>query len=229
MKPAVNTLTEDQAVGELAALLDSAPPEDQVLEFAVWKRDNSARAQQLEAHIIHLQNLVKKEDAPPQHLQPEPKEKAMVTKKKTPTERLNSLVGKYEAARIKVLADPAAQKLRNAANVVKSHIKAYTSEFKLTMPQLEPLPQLPDPKSPVVHAMDTESLKKMLRRNVPTPKAPNPGAPAPKAETVLSFQLFRGADGALLGSLDWNQKELSNRMATAFLQDLMDRLEQQAG
>ena len=198
MKPAVNTLTEDQAVGELAALLDSAPPEDQVLEFAVWKRDNSARAQQLEAHIIHLQNLVKKEDAPPQHLQPEPKEKAMVTKKKTPTERLNSLVGQYEAARIKVLADPAAQKLRNAANVVKSHIKAYTSEFKLTMPQLEPLPQLPDPKSPVVHA-------------------------------ILSFQLFRGADGALLGSLDWNQKELSNRMATAFLQDLMDRLEQQAG
>lgn len=82
MNPAapVSTLTADQAVDELAKILDSAPDESDQLAFICWKRDYSARAQQLEQHIIHLQNLSEKaiqspagsdpisQDAPPPSL-----------------------------------------------------------------------------------------------------------------------------------------------------------------
>ena len=85
------------------------------------------------------------------------------------------------------------------------------------MPALEPLTALPDPRH---HAMAPPAEPK-------APAAPQ-GALKPATDSrqvLLSFHVFRDANGGLEGSLDWNQKELSSRMAFAFLQDLMERLE----
>lgn len=69
----VHTLTEDQAVEELGQILDSAPPEEDVVALYHWKQEHTVRAQQLEHHILRLQRAAKPEtqNAPPHHLQPE--------------------------------------------------------------------------------------------------------------------------------------------------------------
>jgi len=63
----VNTLSEIQALDELAAIMDARPGDEDPLEVIHWQQNNSYRAQQLEAHILHLQ-----QNAPPQQLQPDP-------------------------------------------------------------------------------------------------------------------------------------------------------------
>lgn len=57
-------LTEDQAVEELAAILDAEPEPDDVLAHIHWAQDNAGRIQQLEQHIAHLQSLPKVEPVP---------------------------------------------------------------------------------------------------------------------------------------------------------------------
>lgn len=219
MKPAVTTLTEDQAVDELAAILDSAPSEDQVLELSVWKRDHTFRAQQLEAHIVHLQGLAKKQDALPQHLQPEvatpavgtqkspEKEKRPVTPKKTPKEKLQTLVGQYERARARVLPDPGNRLFRNRANVIKSHLKALCKEFKLQEPKLEPLPELPDPKprntwtKKVKAAPAPSKVDEVLDKHLPSREEAHPYEPPTLEELgITTVARAREVGEALLAS-----------------------------
>ncbi len=75
----VNTLTEIQALDELAAIMDARPGDEDPLEVIHWQQTNSHRAQQLEQHILHLQQHPRTEDAPPQQLQPEPEQEPTVS------------------------------------------------------------------------------------------------------------------------------------------------------
>ena len=154
MKPAVSTLTEDQAVEELGQILDSAPDETDVLALHHWKQENSARAQQLEFHIMHLQKGTKPElqDAPPHHLQPEPAKASAIAKekpvsaKKTPKEKLDHLMTAWIAAWEATSAAPSDRALRDKASSIRSQMKVLCASFKIHMPDLTPLPALPDPK-----------------------------------------------------------------------------------
>ena len=66
MKPAVHTLTYDQAVDELIALCDSRPADDQAIALHHWKEENAQRAVDLEAWIMmKTPKTPKAEDAPP--------------------------------------------------------------------------------------------------------------------------------------------------------------------
>lgn len=77
----VHQLDADQAVEELARILDSAPDESDQLAMIHWRTANTTRAQQLEQHILHLAKMAgadalpgpvpESQDAPPHHLQPE--------------------------------------------------------------------------------------------------------------------------------------------------------------
>ncbi|HLP31480.1 MAG TPA: hypothetical protein VK150_08970, partial [Geothrix sp.] len=51
----VRALTEEDAVERLAAVLDTAPPETDVLARYHWIQENAQLVQQLEAHILHVQ------------------------------------------------------------------------------------------------------------------------------------------------------------------------------
>ena len=76
MKPAVHTLTYDQAVDELAAIFDARPADDQVIELHHWKEENAQRAVDLEAWILmktpkqatQADPIPKKDVAPPPSL-----------------------------------------------------------------------------------------------------------------------------------------------------------------
>ena len=171
----VTQLTEDQAVDELARILDSAPPEDDALALIHWKQANSARAQQLEAHIIHLQRvtagatnasdsatelpidekpapipeLVNSQDAPPHHLQPEPSpgpavvaKERTVSPRKTPKEKLQSLVDSYHVLVDKLQDDPTNRRYRDDASTCKSRMNSMEREFHLTRPELRPIPPI---------------------------------------------------------------------------------------
>lgn len=60
----VTALTEDQAVEELAAILDAAPPEEDQLARIRWGQEHAQRAQQLEQHIVHLHQVAGAAETP---------------------------------------------------------------------------------------------------------------------------------------------------------------------
>ena len=143
----VHTLTEDQAVEELAEIFDSAPPEEDQLARIHWSQKNAGRAQQLELHITHLQKQV----APPPHLQPETavaslpvpiKEKRPMAAKKTPKEKLAGLVDAYHVLVEKLQTDPTNRRYRDDASTCKSRMSTLEREFHLTRPELQPIPPI---------------------------------------------------------------------------------------
>jgi len=152
MKPPVSTLTEDEAVAELADIMDARPADEEVLAVHHWQRDNSIRARLLEAHIMQIQKLGKPQDAPPPQLQPEPAPAPAATKEKfvptpkTPKEKMETRVAAYARALENVKADPANRELRNLASKARSNVTIIAKSMKLVEPALEPLPALPDPK-----------------------------------------------------------------------------------
>ena len=185
MIPPVHTLTLDQAVDELAAIFDSRPDDDQVIALRRWKDEYSQRAVDLEAWILmktpkekaqQPEPAAETEDAPPQHLQKPPKvaakRKPPITKK-TPAEKLKAYVADYARAVEKVAADPSNRPLRYAASTVRSHIKTLCSQFRLNMPELAPLPTLPDPKPKGGAAQHPKAVK------------PEEPGPAPTVDQVL--------------------------------------------
>ena len=157
----VHTLTEDQAVEELAEIFDSAPPEEDQLARIHWSQENAARAQQLEQHIAHLQRRDggpggspapsgEQQVAPPPHLQPEtaeaslpiPTKEKTVPAKKTPKEKLQSLVDSYHVLVAKLQDDPTNRRYRDDASTCKSRMSNLERDFHLTRPELQPIPSI---------------------------------------------------------------------------------------
>ena len=174
MKVPVNTLTEDQAVAELAEIMDSRPADEEVLAVHHWQRDNAVRAQQLEAHIVHLQHL-----APPQQLPPDPPPAPAATKeipvspKKTPQEKLDHLLRAFGSAMVLVHGAPGNRAFRDKVNTLRSNIRQLCRDEDLLEPKLQAMPDLPDPKP------------KGIARPAPEP----PGAPyvPPTAEDIRAL------------------------------------------
>lgn len=131
MKPAVTTLTEDQAVEELAAILDAAPDETDQLAFIHWKQDHSIRAQQLGQHIEHCQRAAKAE--------PEPiKEKP--TMPDSVTERLAALLAKFNDLALQIplaATSKDCSRIRQTAHNTTYAIRTLCTKHGLAVPELE--------------------------------------------------------------------------------------------
>ena len=201
----INQLTEDQAVEELARILDLAPDEADQLAFVHWKQEFSRRAQQLEQHIVHLQKASgadallgpepETQDAPPHHLQPEPAPGPAATKEKkpmgkSPKEKLAVQVDLYAENLAKSKADPTNTQLRKNVQTIRWRIGNMTKEFKLTYPDLEPLPPLPNPlKGPApkaTHSMPPALEGRAKRELEPLTEKAGPGPYVePTAEQIL--------------------------------------------
>ena len=158
----INQLTEDQAVEELARILDLAPDEADQLAFVHWKQEFSRRAQQLEQHIVHLQKVAgadvlpgpeaETQDAPPHHLQPEPPPSPAATKekpvslRKTDDEKLASTLAYYQGLLARVKVCPGERTLRNDCQKAACAVRAAARKAHHPEPVLEPLPPIPDPR-----------------------------------------------------------------------------------
>ena len=216
MKPSVNTLTEDQAVAELVALVDTRPSEDQVLEFNVWTRDNTFRKDQLEAHIIRLQNLTKKEDAPPQHLQPEvaksaepveksPEKEKAVAKRKTPKEKMESWAKSYHERIDRLERTPSVASLRSDASTLKSRMHNLAREFHLTLPELRPIPPLPPVKA---QAPKPSKVDEVLDKHLPRREEAHPYEPPTLEQLgITTAARAREVGEALLAAQDPPQEK----------------------
>ena len=216
MKPPVTTLTEDQAVAELVALVDTRPSEDQVLEFNVWTRDHTFRKDQLEAHIIRLQNLTKKEDAPPQHLQPEvaksaepveksPEKEKAVAKRKTPKEKMESWAKSYHERIDRLERTPSVASLRSDASTLKSRMHNLAREFHLTLPELRPIPPLPPVKA---QAPKPSKVDQVLDRHLPSREEAHPYEPPTLEQLgITTAARAREVGEALLAAQDPPQEK----------------------
>ena len=144
----VQQLTPDQAAEELGALLDAKfLVEEDVIALHHWKTEHAQRQTDLEMWLMLHPPIP--QDAPPQQLAttPEaPKEKPMDHLKLTPKQRLENLTAAYADALEKVQSDLTSKKLRSMVANLKHSIKALCTSYKLTLPELVPVPPLGDPK-----------------------------------------------------------------------------------
>ena len=168
-RPPYHTLSPDQAAEELALLLDEKfLVEDKPIEFHHWKEANAQRVTDLQMWLM-LHPVVPADVAStpeptsaqaPAPVVPEYKEAVKLSspapkpaanppgrpQKRTPSEKLATLVAEYDRAMEKVRKDPGNRKLRYSTSTVKSHMKALCRQERMSMPKLAPLPELPDPK-----------------------------------------------------------------------------------
>lgn len=182
----VHTLTRDQAEAELEQLCDERfLVEDNPIEFARWKKDKAQRVTELEVWIMtqspRLAAMVPSEpetqDAPPHHLQPEPpkasaapKEKP-VSARKTPKEKMQSLVDAYHTLVEKIQVDPTIKRIRDDASTCKTRMRMLEREFHITAPELRPIPPLPAR----AWRSSPAAVAEVLDRFLPTvPEAPSP-------------------------------------------------------
>jgi hypothetical protein len=159
----INQMTSDQALDELVRLTDLRPPDEDVLGVIHWQQENSHRAQQLEAHILHLAKTSgagalpgpepEPQDAPPHHLQPESTPDPAATPryamhpplKKTPQQKLDHMLDRFATIAAKVQANPGDRDARDDFSTIRSNIKSLVKGTGLPMPKLADLPPLPNP------------------------------------------------------------------------------------
>ena len=143
MTAAIETLLEEVAVAELAAILDSAPPDDEVLAKIHWAEANATRARKLEEHILAIQQ------APHTCLLHYPlsdKEPPMPVQKKLATR-----LAEYQEALEWVKASPSAKdylERRQRAYYLSSLIPGLARSEGVKVPTLDPIPANPYAESP---------------------------------------------------------------------------------
>lgn len=185
----ISQLTEDQAVEELARILDLAPDEADQLAFVHWKQEFSRRAQQLEQHIVHLQKVAagdvppgpeaETQDAPPHHLQPEPEPVPAATKekpvslRKTDDEKLASTLAYYQGFLARVKVRPGDRTLRNDCQKAACAVRTAARKAHHPEPVLEPLPPIPDPR-PKGGTRPGDGVGMPKPKPAPIPTAPEP-------------------------------------------------------
>jgi hypothetical protein len=107
----------------------------------------------------------------------------------TPTEKLARRVETYATALAAVKAAPSDRDLRNKASFAKAAVKTCAVSFRLTMPDLEPLPELPDPKPhfrPMPPALEGRAKREL---------DPLPVEPVPSVDLVLDEFLPKAGPG----------------------------------
>lgn len=243
MLPPIHTLTEEQAVAELAEIMDAAPPEDQVFERNQWARGNGHRAQQLEAHIVHLHKkvgqggeapapaleIVNSEVTPSHHLQPEPvptpeirqpapaatTEKPMphAQPKKDPAQVIADAVAAAGERHAAILKDPSNRDLRKKYAVYCSAIRINAKKLGQAAPILLELPPLPDPKPKGGNLLRKRELPPALKGRAAALPPPVTREPEPSQAEVY---------GHHLGPVDRKVEAVPYEPPTA--QDLLDAM-----
>ena len=186
MKPAIQTLTPDQAAEELALLLDEKfLVEDDPIQLHHWKEKNAQRQMDLEMWLmIHPpavdetpapgSEVVHSEDAPPQNLQPEVDENPMPTPKvATPEDRLTANRQKFLDLVAQLQVNPGNQPLRNKASIARSNYRNMEKNYKVAPVELPEIPAHPNPR--------------VFAPPAPKAKKEKP-APAPKVEEAHPYE-----------------------------------------
>lgn len=122
---------------------------------------------------------------PPHHLQPEPakasaapKEKP-VSAKKTPKEKMQSLVDAYHVLVDKLQLDTANPRLRADASTCKTRMRMLEREFHITAPELRPIPSLPSRAVEKKPAAIAEVLDRFIPPAALPVLEPTPADPLP--------------------------------------------------
>jgi len=191
----INLLSEEQAVAELDRLVSSQPDETDFLKLIKWEQENRQRIQQLQSHILHLQRLAAhgEEAAPAPEPEPQPvKEKYVPTpplNTKPADVKLATSLAYYQGILSRAQVRPSDRDLRNNCLKAASAVRACAKKLGLPVPEMGPLPEIPDPKrgGDQTH----RNARITAERQGDIPAAPAPPVPTARQREILDENEFK--------------------------------------